>query len=143
MNWHTVSLPLIVIGVILYHVSQKTIPRDANPLIALAAAYLIAFSLCIVSLVLSGDIRKGSELFRNQNWVPVILLGLTAICIELGYLYAYRTGWKLSSTSITVGAFTTGAVALVGVFWFKEELTSLHAVGILLCIAGVVCINIR
>ncbi len=143
MNWHTVSLPLIVIGVILYHVSQKTIPRDANPLIALAAAYLIAFSLCIVSLVLSGDIRKGGELFRNQNWIPVILLGLTAIAIELGYLYAYRTGWKLSTTSITVGAFTTGAVALVGVFWFKEELTSLHAVGILLCIAGVVCINIR
>ncbi len=142
MNWHTVALPLIVISVIVYHLSQKSIPAGANPFVALAGAYLIAFSLSVITLLVTGEIRRGSELLRGQSWTPVICLGLAAIGIELGYLYAYRTGWKISTTGITAGAFTTGALALVGVLWFKEEMTGLNAAGIALCIAGIMCINI-
>ena len=143
MNWHTVALPMIVVGVIAYHLAQKTIPRDANPFVALAAAYLLAFCISIGALLVKGDLRRGVEILRNQNWLPVLFLGLSAVVIELGFLYAYRTGWKISTTGITTGAFTTIVLAFIGVLWFKEELTLLHATGIGLCIVGIVCINIK
>jgi drug/metabolite transporter (DMT)-like permease len=143
MNWHTAALPTIVIGVIVYHLSQKTIPKDANPFVALAAAYLIAFCLSIITLVLRGDLRKGIEVVRIQNWLPVLFLGLSAVVIELGFLYAYRTGWKISTTGITTGAFTTIALAIIGVLGFKEEMTLLQVMGIGLCTAGIVFINLK
>ncbi len=143
MNWHTVALPVIVISVIVYHLSQKSIPAGANPLVAIATAYLIAFTFSVLALLITERMRVGPELVQNQNWIPVICLGLTAIGIELGYLYAYRTGWKISTTGITAGAFTTGALALIGVLWFKEGMTLLHAAGIILCMAGIVCINFK
>jgi drug/metabolite transporter (DMT)-like permease len=143
MNWHTLSLPLIVVGVVVYHLSQKTIPKDANPLVAIAAAYLIAFCICIGTLVTSGEIKKGTELLRNQNWLPVLCLGLTAIAIELGYLYAYRTGWRISTTGITTGAITASVLAVVGVLCFKEHLTLLQLAGIVLCFVGVFCISTK
>jgi drug/metabolite transporter (DMT)-like permease len=143
MNWHIISLPLIVIGVVVYHLSQKAIPKDANPLVTFAAVYLIAFCMCIATLVANGDLRKWTELFRIQNWLPVLFLGLTAIAIELGYLYAYRTGWRISTTGITTGAITASLLAVIGVLWFKEELTLLQLAGIVFCIIGVVCINTK
>ena len=143
MNWHHLALPTIITGVIVYHLSQKSIPRDANPFAALAVAYLIAFAISVAALIFRGDFRKGTQLFENQDWRPVLFLGLTAVAIELGYLYAYRTGWKISTTGITTGAFTTTALTIIGVLWFKEELTLLHATGIGLCILGIVCINVK
>lgn len=98
---------------------------------------------CLVLLLATGEIKKGTELLHNQNWVLAALIGLTAVGVELGFLYAYRTGWSISTTSITIGAFTTTSLALVGTLWFKEQLTPLNIVGIVLCLAGVICVNTR
>ena len=143
MNWQTLSLPLIIVSVLVYHLSQKSIPRDANPIIAIALAYLIAIGAGIAVLMATGEIRKGSELFRAQSWIPIVLLGLSCIGIELGFLYAYRAGWKISTTGITTVPFVTVSLALIGVLWFKEELSTLNMIGIALCVIGVVCINVR
>ena len=78
-----------------------------------------------------------------QNWLLVALIGLTAVGVELGFLYAYRTGWKISTTSITIGVFTTTSLALIGVLWFKEHLTPVNVAGVVLCLAGVICINYK
>lgn len=143
MNWHVISLPLIVLSVLLYHLAQKNIPKDASPLIVFASAYAVAIGVCLAILLATGEIRKGPELVRNQNWFFVVLLGLSAIGVELGFLYAYRTGWKISTTAVTTGAFITISLALIGVFWFKEELTALNIVGLALCLVGVICLNLK
>ena len=143
MNWHAAALPTIIVGVIVYHLAQKSIPKDANPFVALAAAYLIALCISIAGIVFGGDFKAGKEIFRNQDWRPILFLGLTAVAIELGYLYAYRTGWKISTTGITIGAFTTSVLAIIGVLWYKEELSLLHASGIGLCIIGIALVNMK
>lgn len=143
MNWHTISLPLIVVSVLIYHLAQKSIPKDASPLTVILSAYILAAITCLALLIGSGEIRKGAELLRNQNWLLVALIGLTAVGVELGFLHAYRTGWKISTTSITIGVFTTTSLALIGVLWFKEQLTPINIVGIGLCLVGVICINTR
>jgi uncharacterized membrane protein len=143
MNWHSISVPLIIIGVLLYNISQKNIPKDANAFTALASAYLIALVGCIAVLLFSGEIKKGTSLFSDQKWLPIVLLGFSLIMIELGFLYAYRTGWKISTTSIIAGSFTTVALALIGVLWYREEITLINVIGIVLSSAGVILINYK
>lgn len=143
MNWHSISLPLVVISALLYHVSQKHVPKDVNPFVVLAAAYVVAIGICLTGLLLTGENRKVSEILRGQNWLVAILLGIAAMGIELGFLYAYRSGWKVSTTATTSGSFSAIALALIGVLWFKESLTTVNMIGILLCVIGVVCINTR
>jgi len=143
MNWHTIALPLVVISVLLYHVTQKNIPQDTNPLIVVAAAYFFAICVCLAGFFITSDSKKLTEIFRAQNLLFVALLGIAAIGIELGFLYAYRTGWKVSTTATTTGTFITIALAFVGVFWFKETLTVVNIIGIVLCIVGVIFINFK
>ena len=143
MNWRLLSLPLIVAGVLLYHVSQKSIPKHVNPIFAFAFAYALAFIICVAILYASGEIKKSIEIIHNRDWLPLIFLGLSLIPVELGFLYAYRTGWKISTTSITTGPFITIALALIGTLWYKEELSITNFIGIGLCIAGVVCLHIE
>ncbi len=125
---------------LLYHFSQKSIPKDANALVVFSAAYVVAVGLCVALLFATGEFKKGQELLRNQNWLVVALLGISAIAVEFGYLYAYRTGWRISMTSVTTGAFVTSSLAIIGVLWFKEHLTPLNIVGVFLCLVGVICV---
>ena len=143
MNWHTLSLPLIIVSALIYHLSQKSIPKEASPLIVILSAYGVAIMTCLALLLATGEIKRGAELLHNQNWVLVVLIGLTAVGVELGFLYAYRTGWNISTASITIGAFTTTSLALIGTLWFKEQLTPLNIVGMVLCLVGVICINTK
>lgn len=140
MNWHTISIPLIIIGVMLYHVGQKSIPKDINPLMAISSAYLLVLISCVLVLLFNGEFKKGSIIFSNQKWLPIVLLGFSLIMIDLGFLYAYRTGWKISTTSIMVGSFTTIALALIGVLLYREEITLLNVIGIVLSSVGVILI---
>ncbi|MBI4428793.1 MAG: EamA family transporter [Ignavibacteriales bacterium] len=143
MNWHSLSLPLIVIGVLIYHLSQKSVPRDAHPLVVFAVAYAFAAGLCLAIILATGEFKKGAHLLRSQNWFVVVLIAVSALAVEFGYLYAYRTGWRVSTTSITTSAFITTSLALIGVFWFKEHLTTLNVVGIALCLVGVMCVTAK
>jgi len=143
MNWYFLSILFIIVGVLLYNVSQKSIPKEADALVAIASAYLIAFVSCIIALFFSGELKRAPSLFNNQKWLPIVLLGFSIIMVELGYLYAYRTGWKISTTSIFTGAFTTLALALIGVLWYKEELTLINIIGIVLSSIGVILINFK
>jgi drug/metabolite transporter (DMT)-like permease len=92
-------------------------------------------------LIFNGEIKKGTLLFSDQKWLPIVLLGFSLIMVELGFLYAYRTGWKISTTSIIAGSFTTIALALIGVLWYKEEITIINIVDIVLSSVGVMLIN--
>jgi uncharacterized membrane protein len=143
MNWHSISVPLIIVGVLLYNISQKNIPKEANAFTALASAYLIALLGCIAVLFFSGEIKKGASLFGDQKLLPIVLLGLSLIIVEVGFLYAYRSGWKISTTSIVAGAFTTVALALIGILWYREEITLINVLGIVLSSAGVILINYK
>ncbi len=143
MNWHTTSLPLVVISVLLYHLAQKNIPKDTNPLIVVASAYFFAICLCLSGFFFTGESKRLTEILRSQNWLVVALLGMAALGIELGFLFAYRTGWKVSTAATTTGTFITIALAFVGVLWFKETLTVVNVIGIVLCIVGVVFINLK
>ncbi len=78
---------------------------------------------------------------EGNKWVPVLLLGCSLILIEFGFLYAYRTGWKIGTTSIIVSSFAAATLAFIGMLWYKEELSAINLLGIAFSIIGFVLIN--
>lgn len=143
MNWYSISIPFIIIGVLLYNICQKSIPKDADALVAIASAYLVAFLSCLGLLYFQGAFKKEASLFHDQKWLPVIVLGFSLIVVELGFLFGYRAGWKISTMSIIAGSFTTIALAIIGILWYREELTFINVMGIVLSSVGVILINYK
>lgn len=136
------ALALTVLSNVLYHYFQKVIPGNVNPLLSLAVTYLVAAVATVLLLPLfpmQGAL--GAEL-RKLNWASVGL-GAVIVGLELGFLLAYRAGWNLNLASLV--ANTTVALLLIplGLLLFKEQLTPLNMLGIVLAIAGLILVNIK
>jgi len=87
--------------------------------------------------------KKELALFREQKWLPIILLGLSPPMVEFGFVFIYRFGWKISTTAIITNSLTMIGLALIGVLWYKEELSLIDMVGIGLGVVGITCVNIK
>lgn len=136
------AIALTILSNILYHLFQKVIPGNVNPLVSLAVTYLVAAIATLLLLPLfplQGTL--GAEL-RKVNWASAAL-GAVIVGLELGFLLAYRAGWNLSLANLVSN--TTVAVLLIpfGLLLFKEHLNPLNILGVILAIAGLVLVNLR
>ncbi len=143
MNWQILLFPLIITGVIVYNVCQKSIPKNANALLVIASAYFIAFAISVIALLTQGNMKKELSNFSEQKWLAIILLGLSLPMVEFGFLYIYRFGWKMGTTSVITNSCSMIGLALIGMLWYKEELSIINMVGIGLSVVGIVCVNIK
>jgi multidrug transporter EmrE-like cation transporter len=76
------------------------------------------------------------------NWASVAL-GVAIVGLELGFLLAYRAGWNISVAGIVSASLVALVLIPVGLTFFKEKLTPLNLLGVVLCIAGLVLVNIK
>src|SRR3970040_2700478 len=93
------AIALTILSNVLYHLLQKSIPANVNPMLSLAVTYLVAATatlLLIPFFPLQGNL--GAEL-RKINWAS-FGLGAVILGLELGFLMAYRTGWNISTASL-------------------------------------------
>ena len=90
------SFGLTVVGMILYHLSQKSVPAGMNPFLVIILAYAIGIALCVVCAIAYPGKKNLIESVKLSNWA-VFTLGAAAALIELGFLLAYRAGWKIST----------------------------------------------
>ena len=72
---------------------------------------------------------------RLLTW-PTGLLALAVVGIEIGYLLAYRSGWKIGVTFAVTSVATVTVLALVGVALFAEHLDGRRVLGLVLALAG-------
>ena len=136
------AIALTILSNLLYHLFQKVIPGNVNPLLSLAVTYLVAAAATLLLLPLfpvQGTL--GAEL-RKINWASVGL-GAVIVGLELGFLLAYRAGWDLSLANLVSN--TTVALLLIpfGLLLFKEQLSLVNILGVILAIAGLVLVNFR
>jgi len=131
-----VSVFLVVGGNVLYHLSQKSIPKGLNPALSVTVSYVVALalSLALFPLVPSQPLR---ESFRQLNWTSVGV-GVSAVAIEFGFLLAYRAGWNLSIASTVVAAAIAVILIPLGILLYRERLSAVNVLGLLLCLAGLV-----
>jgi len=136
------AIALTIIANVLYHLFQKVIPANVNPLLSLTVTYLVAAAASIMLLPFFPLRADLAAEIRKVNWASVALGG-AIIGLELGFLLAYRQGWNISLASLV--ANTTVALILIpiGLMLFKERLTPLNIVGMVLALAGLVLVNLK
>ncbi len=129
------SFALTVGGMILYHLSQKSIPAEINPFLVVIIAYLVGIVLCAVFAVSIPGKKSVVESLKISNWA-VYTLGAAAALVELGFLLAYRTGWKISVVAVATNAAAALTLIPIGFLVFKDQLSLRNVVGLVLCILG-------
>ena len=131
---------LVVISNTLYQICAKETPIDIDPFASLTVTYITG---AVASLIMyyivnrSGNILKEYE---HVNWAT-IALGVVIVGLEVGFIYAYKAGWSVSTAQITQGAFLAITLAIVGFAVYKEALTSNKIIGIVICLVGLYFIN--
>lgn len=132
---------LAALSTVLYNLFQKMTPSDANPALALTVTYGVALGTTLMLFaIFPTSSLVGS--FQKLNWVS-FALGLAIAGVEVGTLLAYRVGWQLSLLGIMVNVLASLVLVTLGVVLFKEKLSLINIIGILVCLAGLVMVNIK
>ena len=123
-------IALIVFSNIVYQICAKAVPGDIHPLAA-AALY---FAL-----------NRGGSLLREYgrlNWASIVL-GLVILGLEVGWIYAYKAGWPVSTAFIVQSSFLAVCLLAVGRWLYAEAIPWNRLVGALICLVGLVFINYK
>jgi uncharacterized membrane protein len=139
MRSYYLPFALAVSGSLLYHLSQRSIPKGANPFYATVVAYAVGAALCAVCAHFYPAGRSFAETVRGANWA-VYAVGVAVVMIEVGFLLAYRAGWKVSVAAVSVNVASTAALLPVGVLLFKDHITPRNMVGLVFCVLGLILV---
>jgi len=80
------------------------------------------------------------QAFKELNWTS-ILLGVSIVGLEFGYLMAYRAGWKISVGSLVANIALALMLIPIGILFFKEGFGFNKILGASFCIIGLILIN--
>ena len=127
-----VPIAMIVIGGVLYHVSQKSTPRGVDPFFSLAISFGLAAIACVAIYFFRGGEAGQMKLV---NWTA-IGLALSVVGIESGYLIAYRAGYRINLTSLACNTAIAVILILIGGMVYAEKLAPRHLAGAVLCLIG-------
>ena len=130
---------LAVGGGVLYHLAQKSIPKGMNPFYATIIAYLIGIVLCAICALVYPGGKSLADSVKDSNW-SVLALGFSVAAIELGFLLAYRAGWRISIATIVTNVAITVVLIPVGIVVFKDQLSLRNVVGLAFCILGLILV---
>lgn len=133
---------IIIISNIVYHITTKNIPKEANTFLSLAITYLVGTIIAIGMYCLTSKPNRILIDINKLNWTSYIL-GLAIVGVEIGYLYMYRVGWNISKGSLVANTSLAILLIVIGVLFFKEHIGLYQVVGIVCCIAGLIFINIK
>ena len=133
-------IALVVFSNIIYQICAKSIPKDMDTMASMTITYLVgAVCSAIMFFVMN---RNGNLLqeYSKMNWAP-IALGISVVGLEVGFIYAYKNGWSVSTASIVQSAFLAVALLIVGKLLYREQIDAGKIVGIGFCLVGLFFIN--
>lgn len=132
---------MILISNIIYNVCTKAAPEKMNAFAILSATYFVAAIVSFLTFLISA---KGKNIFSEYSKINFsgFVLGIVIIGLELGYILAYRNGWKMNTVSVTANIALAVALIIVSAVFYGESITFKQISGIVLCCAGLVMINI-
>jgi len=134
---------LIVLGLVIYQISQKSTDQGANPFVVIIMAYLIGIAACVGAYFLFPKQEAVSvPMMRTVIW-SALGIGLGAAAIEIGFMLAYRAGWNLSLLPVSVNVCGAVLLIMIGLIAYRESISMEKIIGVLLCIGGLVLITIK
>ena len=135
-------IALVVLSNVVYQICAKSVPEGMNPFASLTVTYLVgtvASAILYFALGHNGNIIRE---YQKLNWAPVVL-GIVIVGLEAGFIYAYKAGWQVSTASIVQSSFLAVALIFVGYLLYHEALTWNKLIGVAVCLAGLVIINLK
>jgi hypothetical protein len=133
---------LASVGLAALHLLQKLVPAGANAGAILAAAYTVAAFACIAAFPLLTPGKSLAEGFGTLSWHS-LALGAAIACCEIGVLLAYRAGWPVGTTGISMSAVMALILFPIGVMAFGEALTLQRAVGAAMLLGGLYLLSAK
>lgn len=135
-------IALVVLSNTVYQICAKGVPDKVSPFASLTVTYLVGAA---VSAVLFFFTHPGENILKQvtqMNWASYVL-GLVIVGLEVGWIYAYKAGWQISTGSIVQSAFLAVMLVFVGAILYREAITWNKIVGIVICLIGLVFINLK
>ena len=142
MTLFALSLAVIVLSNVVYHVSQKSIAPGAHPLVSLLVTYAVAAVITLLLFPFFPLRGTFGQAVRKINWASAAV-GVTIVGVELGFLLAYRSGWRISIGSAAANAAVALVLIPTGLVFFGERLSAANAAGLILCLIGLVLVVAR
>jgi uncharacterized membrane protein len=132
---------VVILSNTFYNVCMKSMPSDVNPFGALMVTYFVAAIVtAIIFVYMVGPSNVGVEISKI-NWTSVIL-ALAIVGLEVGYVFVYRAGWAVSTASVVANIGLACVLLIVGYFLYRENVSPNQIVGIIVCMFGLVLINL-
>ncbi len=137
--FYYLSIVIIVISNIVYHLASKKVPQNTNPFFFVMISYIVGFFIAAIAFTISIGNKNLMEEVTIQskliNWTP-ILLGISVIGLEVGNVLMYRAGWNISKGALFCNILLAVALIAIGVVFFKEEFNLKQVFGVVSCVIG-------
>lgn len=133
-------IALIVFSNVIYQICAKSVPENMDVLASMTVTYFVG---TICSAAMFFVFNRNASLLREYsklNAAP-ILLGISVVGLEVGFICAYKAGWPVSTTSIVQSAFLALALVFVGGLLYHEAITLNKIAGVIICLAGLYIIR--
>lgn len=134
--------PMIVVVVAntLYNIFAKSTPDNVNAFLTLFVTYAFAAAVSFSVFLITKKTAMSDEISR-VNWTA-LAFGASIVMLEVGYIFIYRAGWKVSTASLVANISLACVLLFVGYFLYREVLTPRQLIGIAVCISGLLLITI-
>lgn len=135
-----IPILMVVCANTMYNVCTKSTPAEVNPFITLFFTYLVAAGITVILFFIFGNSSNIIAEISNVNWTSIIL-GISVVGLETGYILIYRAGWKISNASVVANILLAISLILVGYIIYKENINLKQILGIVVCMVGLILIT--
>ena len=135
-------IALIVLSNTMYQICAKSVPEGMNPFASLTVTYFVGAIISGILYYVLGNHTGLLKEYTKLNWTPIVL-GVVIVGLEAGYIFAFKAGWQVSTAQVVQAAILAGVLLFVGWLLYHEALTWNKIVGIVICLIGLVFINLK
>lgn len=134
------SITLAILSSALYHFVAKSTPSNVNFAVSLLVTYAVAFVVTLLGFFFFPATNGIKAELTKLNWAS-IGLAIAVVGIEYGFLLTYRAGWNLGIAAVLVNVVASLILVPVAIYVFKDKISSINFLGILVCLVGLVMLN--
>ena len=131
---------IVVAANTFYNICTKSVPENANSFAALTVTYAVAAVISLILFFVTGEQKSIFSEVAKLNWASVVL-GISIVALEFGFIALYRAGWKISMGSLVANISLAVVLFAVGALVYKEQITVRQIAGAVVCAAGLVLIT--
>ncbi len=77
---------------------------------------------------------------NHSNWATIVL-GIVITGLEVGFIFAYKAGWKVSTLATVSNAALAVILIFVGLIGYHEAINWNKVLGVAICLEGLYFIN--